>query len=126
MNYRISSFTIGFFIWLAATIVFRVYGQYFFLPESSTVLALLYLLVIPVLGFATYFVTKIYHLQGLQPALSACLLVLPGMLADTLVILFFDQFLPNLPMDTVGPFASWLMWAYTIVIAVGVILSKHR
>ncbi|MEN0006441.1 MAG: DUF5367 family protein [Bacteroidota bacterium] len=123
-NYKKSSLILGFSIWLGATLVFRLAGQYFFLVDQVAILLILYLSVVPVLMTVAHFFFKRFQLTGNQPVLSAALLVLPGMLLDTFVILFFSYALPNMPAHADAEFGSWLMWAYSSVLVYGVVKSK--
>jgi len=123
-NYHTASLTIGFLVWLLATITFRIAGQYFFLVDNPLIFIALYIGVIPLLAGVALLVINLYRLENLQPTLSAALLVLPGMVLDTFVILFFKQLMPNMPSHADAPFGSWLIWAYSIVLIVGVIKSR--
>jgi len=123
-NYKRASFTLGFSIWLGATIVFRLAGQYFFLVDNVVVLMILYLSVVPILMVVAHIFFERFQLAGNQPVLSAALMVLPGMILDAFVILFFGSALPNMPAHTAAEFGSWLMWAYSSVLAYGVFKSK--
>ena len=118
------SLILGFSIWLGATIAFRLAGQFFFLVEDRTILSTLYIDVAPVLMVVAHLFFKKYKLSGNQPVLSAALMVLPGMILDTFVILFFSFFMPNLPTHADAEFGSWLMWAYSSVLVYGVFKSK--
>ncbi|WP_293914566.1 MULTISPECIES: DUF5367 domain-containing protein [unclassified Sphingobacterium] len=112
---------IGFLIWLLATIAFRVAGQFFFITESTTILTILYIIVVPVLGLITVLTCKRFRLTGFENIVAGILLVLPGMLIDTFVIQFFDCIFPNMPASRAATFGSWLMWAYTIVLITSLI-----
>ncbi|MGJ1431659.1 DUF5367 domain-containing protein [Sphingobacterium spiritivorum] len=112
---------IGFLIWLLATIAFRVAGQFFFIIESTTILTILYIIVVPVLGLITVLTCKRFRLTGFENIVAGVLLVLPGMLIDTFVIQFFDRIFPNMPASRAATFGSWLMWAYTIVLITSLI-----
>lgn len=52
-------------------------------------------------------------------------MVLPGMLLDTVCIQFFGNLFPNMPETYSKTFASWLMFAYSIVLIFG-LLRKNR
>lgn len=112
---------IGFLIWLLATIAFRVAGQFFFITESTTILTILYIIVVPVLGLITVLTCKRFRLTGFENIVAGVLLVLPGMFIDTFVIQFFDHIFPNMPASRAATFGSWLMWAYTIVLITSLI-----
>lgn len=123
-RYKRLSLLLGFSIWLGATLVFRMAGQHFFLVENPTVLAALYLSVAPTLMGVAHLFFKRARLTGSQPVFSAALMVLPGMLLDTFVILFFDKLMPNLPAHVDAEFGSWLMWSYSSVLFYGLVKSK--
>ncbi len=123
-NYKRASLLLGFSIWLVATIVFRIAGQSFFLVDNPTVLALLYLSTPPALMVLAHLFFTRFRLVGIQPALAAGLMVIPGMVLDTFVILFFAHFMPNLPVHADAEFGSWLMWAYSSVLIYGVVKSR--
>jgi len=110
---------IGFLIWLLATIVFRVAGHLFFLTENAIVVAGLYIAT----GIALFIVAQvIFRWQSLnnsQQIEASALLVLPGMIADAIVILFFTQVFPNMPLQADGTFGAWLLWAYASVLIAG-------
>ncbi|QQT26894.1 DUF5367 domain-containing protein [Sphingobacterium spiritivorum] len=112
---------IGFLIWLLATIAFRIAGQFFFITESTTILTILYIIVVPVLGLITVLTCKRFRLTGFENIVAGVLLVLPGMFIDTFVIQFFDHIFPNMPASRAATFGSWLMWAYTIVLITSLI-----
>lgn len=124
MNYSIFSLTIGFMIWLLATIIFRVAGQYFFLTNNRYVMIGLYLVVVPVLGLLSNWVFNKYKLNKLQAIKSAAIMVLPGMIIDTFCIQFFSFVFPNLPETDSTTFGSWLMWAYSTVLVFGLMRKE--
>lgn len=117
---------IGFLIWLVATIVFRVLGQYFFITDNHFILILLYASVIPSLSFASIMIFRKFHLAGLECIVGGVLLVLPGMILDTVVIQWFSYLMPNMPVSRAGTFGSWLMWAYSIVLFTGVVYGQNE
>lgn len=126
MNYKISSFIIGFTIWLIATIVFRLWGQYFFVTNNAFILTALYLILIPVLGLIVNLVTNKYKLNRLEAIHSTVIMVLPGMIFDTFCIQFFSLVFPNLPATDGITFGSWLMWAYSIVLIFGLLREDKK
>nr|WP_321413000.1 DUF5367 family protein [uncultured Allomuricauda sp.] len=126
MNYKIFSLLVGFTIWLLATIVFRVAGQYFFLTDNAIVLITLYLAVVPFLGVVASWVFNKYKLNKLQAIQSAAIMVLPGMVFDSFCIEFFAWVFPNLPETDGSTFGSWLMWAYATVLAFGLIRKEKN
>lgn len=124
MSYQLFSITLGFGVWLLATLTFRLFGAYFFLVDDPVVLAGLYAGVVPALWLVATAVFRHYHLSRLQSVTSATLIVLPGMTIDTFVVLFFDRILPNMPPTAAAPFGSWLLWAYAVVLTAGLLRQK--
>lgn len=124
-NYLLISFIVGFLVWLSATILFRVAGQYFFIVDNALVMIALYIILIPALGFISTSVFNKLKLGNLESVKSAAIMVLPGMLLDTLCVQFFENLFPNMPEIYSKTFASWLMFAYSIVLIFG-LLRKNQ
>lgn len=118
--------SLGFLIWLFATLAFRFAGQYFFVTESPLILTLLYLAVIPLLGIISIITFKTFKLSGFENVVAGVLLVLPGMIIDTFVIQFFEDVFPNLPSNSSATFGSWLMWAYSVVLLTSIIVGFRK
>lgn len=119
MNYKTTSFIVGFTIWILATIAFKLVGHHFFLTNNLAVLIALYIAVVPILGFVALQVFNRYKLTQLEAIQSATIMVLPGMVFDTFCIKFFAWCFPNLPETDGATFGSWLMWAYAVVLIFG-------
>ena len=117
---------VGFLIWFLATLAFRLAGQFFFITESPTILAILYLAVIPSLALISIITFKKFKLSGLENVVAGVLLVLPGMIIDTFVIQFFADIFPNMPSSRASSFGSWLMWAYAIVLLTSIIIGMRQ
>ncbi|WP_347068745.1 DUF5367 family protein [Flavobacterium sp. WV_118_3] len=125
-NYPLLSFIVGFLVWLVATILFRIAGQHFFMVDNALVMIILYIILIPALGFVATTVFNKFKLDHLESIKSAALMVLPGMLLDTVCIQFFESFFPNMPEIYSKTFASWLMFAYAIVLIFGLLRKKQE
>ncbi|WP_270090789.1 DUF5367 family protein [Sphingobacterium sp. SYP-B4668] len=126
MNYKYFSLTIGFAIWLLATILFRIGGQYFFFTENTLILTLLYLVLIPFLGSVATWTFNKYKLGKSEAIQSASIMILPGMLLDTVCIQFFSSIFPNLPEKDGATFGSWLMFAYSVVLIFGLFRKDSK
>ncbi len=124
-NYPLISFIVGFLVWLSATILFRVAGHYFFIVDNTWVMIGLYLLLIPSLGFVSTAVFNKFKLDNLESIKATAIMVLPGMLLDVLCIHFFEKVFPNMPEIYSKTFASWLMFAYAVVLIWG-LLRKSK
>lgn len=124
-NYLLISFIVGFLVWLSATILFRVTGHYFFIVDNPLIMIVLYIILIPALGFISTSVFNKFKLDNLESIKSAAIMVLPGMLLDTVCIQFFEKLFPNMPEIYSKTFASWLMFAYSIVLIFGLLRKKQ-
>ncbi|MEZ0006518.1 ABC-type dipeptide/oligopeptide/nickel transport system permease subunit [Flavobacterium sp. 28YEA47A] len=125
-NYLLISFIVGFLVWLSATILFRVAGHYFFIVDNPLVMVVLYIILIPALGLISTSVFNKFKLDNLESVKSAAIMVLPGMLLDTLCVQFFENLFPNMPETYSKTFASWLMFAYSIVLIFGLLRKKQE
>ncbi|WP_259183450.1 DUF5367 domain-containing protein [Sphingobacterium sp. BIGb0165] len=67
-----------------------------------------------------------FKLSGLENIVAGVLLVLPGMVLDTFVIQFFEQFYPNMPSSRAATFGSWLMWAYSVVLLTSIFIGLRQ
>lgn len=125
-KYLLISFIVGFLVWLSATVLFRVAGHYFFIVDNTLLMVVLYAILIPALGFISTAVFNKFKLNNLESVKSAAIMVLPGMLLDTLCIQFFEKLFPNMPEIYSKTFASWLMFAYAIVLIFGLLRKNKR
>lgn len=107
----------GFMVWLGASAIFRLAGHYFFTLERPILMIASYLLVIPLIWILTVpvFSWKKISTQTKQLQAAICI-ALPGMLIDAVVLLFFDSIFINLSAELDRYFASWLLWAYSLII----------
>lgn len=125
-NYLLVSFIVGFLVWLLATVLFRVAGHHFFIVDNVLVMVVLYAMLIPALGFMATTVFNKFKLDNLESVKSAAIMVLPGMLLDVLCIQFFEKVFPNMPEIYSKTFASWLMFAYAVVLISGLLRKKQE
>lgn len=109
----------GFGIWLAASAVFRLVGHYFFTLEHPFLMISAYILTIPLIWVATIPIYSLKKIKGTERFLASICIALPGMLIDAVVLLIFDKAFPNLSADVDRYFASWLLWAYSLILLTG-------
>lgn len=124
-NYLLISCSVGFLVWLCATLLFRVAGQYFFLVDNVMVMLVLYLMLVPALGFIATLVFNKCRLGNPESTKAAAIMVLPGMLLDVVCIQFFEDVFPNMPAIYSKTFGAWLMFAYAIVLVFGLLRKKQ-
>ncbi|WP_289662651.1 DUF5367 domain-containing protein [Flavobacterium panacagri] len=125
-NYLLISFIVGFLVWFTATILFRIAGHYFFIVDNPLIMLVLYIILIPVLGFISTSVFNKFNLNNPESIKAAVAMVLPGMLLDTLCIQFFEKLFLNMPESYSKTFASWLMFAYSVVLLFGLFRKNKK
>src|SRR5262249_7975935 len=105
---------VGFAIWLGATIVLRVAGQFVFRNAENSGTLLLLLMSVPLILIVARGV-----LSGLPPteqALNAIALVAPGMVLDTFSTIWFVKVFPNIRADAAAAFGGWLLLCNVVVL----------
>jgi hypothetical protein len=109
----------GFVLWLGATIVFRVVGHILLAPEHPIVRLLTFIAAVPLIAVTTYPVYTWRGVRAGQRPAAAVGIALPGMLLDTLAVVFLAAVFPNLPPAAGAAFAAWLLWAYSLILLTG-------
>ncbi|MEM6379726.1 MAG: DUF5367 domain-containing protein [Bacteroidota bacterium] len=125
MNYKSFSVAYGFGVWLMATLVFRFWGHTFFLVEHNLLLAGFFLATIPTLYLSTYWVFKKFSLTGAQRMESAVLMAIPGMIGDVVCLKLHQLVFPTLDMNQAVVLGSWILWAYVLVLIIGVYYARE-
>ncbi|WP_338754436.1 DUF5367 domain-containing protein [Bacillus sp. FJAT-52991] len=115
----------GFLVWLGASLFFRFLGQIFFVTDPIILMIISYILVIPCIFLVTLPIYRWKKVQGKERLLAAICIALPGMLIDSLVLVYFDHVFVNLPVYTDRYFASWLLWAYSFILMTGIIKNNQ-
>lgn len=114
---------LGFFLWLAAALVLRFYGQHMLTPEEGPRL-ILFLVTPFVAGLAaTVFLRLLKEAHG-DEAEAAVGLALPGMLLTAFVTHEFASVFPNIDPTLDGVFAAIMMLAFSTILFVGLSLTK--
>lgn len=114
----------GFLVWLGATIIFRSIGQFFFTLDQPFFLIATYLLVVPLIFVVTYPIYRWKRVNALQQVKAAILIALPGLLIDSIVLVFFSTIFVNLEPAMDRIFGSWLLWAYSLILLSGFLPIK--
>ena len=114
---------VGFVIWLAATIMLRLGGQFVFRDSGGTGTLFLLLVSVPLMIVVARAV-----LGGLRPAeraLGAIALVAPGMLLDTFSTIWFTRLFPNMRADAAAAFGGWLLLCNVVVLLTAALSSAR-
>ena len=117
-------FGMSFLIWLMATVVMRLWGHTFFIPDNNLSMVSSFLFSLTCLPLLVY---AIFHWQKVLPRQrqeAAICLAIPGMLLDVVTTYCFAQAFPNVLPTADGAFGAWLLWGYAIVLVTGLITSR--
>jgi hypothetical protein len=106
----------GFVIWLVATILLRLAGQYVFRGGSPM---LLLIVTLPAIIAVAIVVLRRFPLRS-ERALAAIALVAPGMLLDTVSAIWFPIVFPNIRAEASGAFGGWLLFCNVVVLLTAV------
>ncbi|WP_436376007.1 DUF5367 domain-containing protein [Cytobacillus sp. BC1816] len=109
----------GVLLWMSATILFRLFGQIFLIPEQVFFVLAIFILAIPLITIATYPYYYFRNIPETERLKAAVQIALPGMLLDILSIIYFAKVFPNLTDVSLPLFASWLLWAYSLILLTG-------
>ncbi len=116
----------GFAIWLTATIVLRVAGQWIVAPASGLAVFML----LAVSGALMYRLPRVVfaliRIRRKDYAAGAIALVAPGMLLDTVSAIWFDRVFPNLPPGAAGLFGGWLLFCNIVALLSAAIAAQPR
>ena len=122
MSVLTRSLLIGLGGWAAATLLFRLVGEYLF-PNDVIVLAFAFLIA----PLTLFFLGKpIFAWTGASPnkfPISAAGVVLPGMMLDSFLVPNLALVLPNLERSLDGSFGGFLLLCYASILAAGVVFS---
>jgi hypothetical protein len=113
-------------VWLIATLFFRIWGDSFFIVENSFLLTGFFLGTIPILFILSMWVFNKYQLIGNKRLESATLMTIPGMLCDVACLKFHHLIFPKLTIEQAIVLGAWILWAYVIVLLVGVMKSRNK
>ncbi len=124
LNYQLFSLFFGFLIWLLATLIVRYYGYYLLSIGNTTNVILLYLGIAPLLYGLILYVFKRFRLNDHSRLRSAVLKAIPGMIGDVFCLKFHSAVFPSLSQEQVLILGSWIIWAYLVVLLVGLYSKK--
>ena len=65
-----------------------------------------------------------YELTASKRLESAVLMAIPGMICDVACLKFHDAVFPKLTVEQAIVLGAWILWAYVIVVLIGVLKSR--
>ena len=116
----------GFVIWLAASVVLRLWGQRLLDPSSPARIVTLLALSAPVMF---YLPRRLFARFALEPrafALGAIALVAPGMLLDAAASMAFGRAYPNIAPGAAGLFGGWLLFCNAVALVSAADLARRQ
>ncbi len=119
---RISLVLIGFVIWVAGTLLYRMVGSYLF-ERSATeywlnVIGTEILFAAVAIGLMKWWrIESVHWLQG------AICIALPGMLGEIPILASFSELMSNMQPETAGRYAAFLFSGYASLIGFAWIMS---
>jgi len=114
---------VGFAIWLGATIMLRLGGQFVFRDSGGPATLLVLLVSVPLMIVVARAVLG--SLAPAERALGGIVLVAPGMLLDTFSTIWFTRVFPNIRADAAAAFGGWLLLCNVVVLLTAA-LSRVR
>jgi hypothetical protein len=128
MNYKTISVIAGLAFWALWTIAIRTVGHLFFITENPGVMAILFAGGFMLLVFIARLLFRLMALLVQQVFLAVTLMVVPGMILDSLLVVFYAAVFPNMPAASGVYYGAWLLLMYAAVL-VGALtwpIGKHR
>lgn len=109
----------GLLLWIAATLLFRLWGEELIHPDKLLIW-FSFILVVPGI---LLLLNGLFRYKGTAAAdrpKAAVLIAAPGMFLDLFSIGFHPLFFPNIPAAHLHLFFVWLLWAYSLILIGGI------
>jgi MFS family permease len=107
MNVRL--LVCGLAIWLAATLVLRVAGQYLLQSNRWTWVVILFAASFPLMAFLARWLCSRFQLRREQWLAGGVSLSLPTLVLDPFSSAFFPDVFPNIAPEMSGVFGGWML-----------------
>jgi hypothetical protein len=111
-----SMLTVGFVIWLVATIALRLAGQRILNPDRPWSILVLLAISALLMYRLPRLLFRLFAIPPQDRALGGIALVAPGMLLDTVSAICFATVFPNMRPDVAGLFGGWLLLCNVVVL----------
>lgn len=123
---QISFVLVGFVIWGAGTLVYRLFGSYLF--EGSSAEYWLNTIVTGILCSAVFLgLMKLRRIEPKDWLQGAICIALPGMVGEIPILAGFGELMSNMQPQTAGRYAAFLFACYScLIISAGVMSTKAR
>lgn len=108
----------GFMLWLAATLIFKFWGDVLVDP-SRPFIWFSFILIAPGILLFLHWLFRDRNISPADRPKAALLIAIPGMLLDLFSITFHSVVFPDIPGAYLHLFFVWLMWAYSLILLGG-------
>lgn len=115
----------GFLLWLVATVIFHFFGDLLIHPDNQVMTWICFGAAVPVIYAC---ILPLYSLLGIPPSdrmRSAVRIALPGMVLDIFSLILHDKAFPVMSEGSIPILASWLLWAYSLILLTGGLARRH-
>jgi hypothetical protein len=115
----------GAIIWLGATILLRIRGEYILHADAPVWTLTLFALTFPAMALLARWLCMKSGLEPQQWIGGAVSLVLPTLLLDPFSSAFFPFVFPNMDPRVAGVFGGWMLWCCAGALA-GVLIRPEK
>ncbi len=129
MKNYLKAILIGFFVWLLATLVFSLFGEYILFPPGAKGYLLSLILLLLCTGILLYLTTWIYMLfdKTKHAALKFGLVgTIIGLILDTISLSNYEILFKSLEPSQVIAFTAWMSFTYALYIIIPLIMDMKN
>lgn len=115
---------LGVFIWMLASVGFRTWGHFFLHAHNDFIRAVFFIALFAILPLGGLFRMFISPTAKMPFPMICIAMVVPGLVMDVFVVLFYGTFFPNLHPSTLPMFVAWMLLAYALMLLNGLIYKR--
>src|SRR5580692_7712432 len=108
MDFRLVRY--GAWIWIGATALLRLAGQFVLRPGSGGRTLVLFAVSFPLIAWLVRRLCQRFHLGRDEWLAGAVSILLPTLLLDPFSSAFFPVVFPNMAPEMAGVFGGWMLW----------------
>lgn len=109
----------GFLLWLAATVVFRIWGGWLLDADNQAMTAILFIAAVPIIYGCVLPLFYFFGVPLSERLRYSVYVALPGMLLDIFSVVYHPAAFPSIPGESIPTLAAWLLWAYSLILITG-------
>jgi hypothetical protein len=111
-------------IWLAATIAFRLVGQYLLNPVQPLITTAVFSIAAPLMFFVGRLLVQ--SVPPTERSTAAICLWFPGMALDMITTVWFQAIFPNMDVASDQSFGGLMLWGYSFALLGGMTSPQPR